>query len=83
MKSLCMAALAAAFLQFAAVSPAVADKGGNSLDIALGSAVTTLDNYRESDRGGLVLARLRQPAQQGPEDQRVQAGAGHLVQTRR
>jgi len=58
MKSLCMAALAAACLQFAAVSPAVADKGGNSLDIALGSAVTTLDNYRESDRGGLVLARL-------------------------
>lgn len=37
---------------------AQANKAENSLNIALGANVTTLDSYRESDRGGLMLARL-------------------------
>ena len=38
--------------------PASAGKADNSLNIALGATVTTLDSYRESGRDGLMLARL-------------------------
>lgn len=37
---------------------AFAGKADNTLNIALGANVSTLDNYRESDRGGLMLARM-------------------------
>lgn len=49
---------AAAATLLALALPAMAGKADNSLNVALGSNVTTLDNYRESDRGGLMLARL-------------------------
>ena len=42
----------------AATSQALAGKADNSINVGLGSNVTTLDSYRESDRGGLMLARL-------------------------
>lgn len=42
----------------AATNQALAGKTDNSINVGLGANVTTLDSYRESDRGGLMLARL-------------------------
>lgn len=56
MKRLLLSIAASAAL--AAGPPAQASKADNSLNIGLGANVTTLDSYRESDRGGLMLARL-------------------------
>ncbi len=41
-----------------AAQPAFADKASNSLNVAFSNEVATLDNYKESGREGLILARL-------------------------
>jgi peptide/nickel transport system substrate-binding protein len=51
--------LAVALIALAALSrPALAGKADDTLNIAFGGEVTTLDNYKESGREGLLLARL-------------------------
>lgn len=50
------ALLSAALAAFAL--PALAGKGDDTLNVAFGSEVTTLDNYKEPGREGLILARL-------------------------
>src|ERR1700741_1948434 len=52
------AAAAASILMMAALQPALAGKGDDTLNVAFGLEVTTLDNYHEPSREGLILARL-------------------------
>lgn len=56
MKQILLSALASIVL--AMPLSAQANKADNSLNVALGTSVTTLDSYRESGREGLMLARL-------------------------
>ena len=56
MKQILLGIAAAATMALAA--SAHAGKADHSINVALGANVTTMDSYRESDRGGLMLARL-------------------------